>query len=162
MTYRELEVSIEGEQDHENQHQSQWADEGKLRSGFQKLAVLSAPCQLVTLREGHGFAHSGLAVLDSACQVTTFDAVLDADVSGIVLAINERGAIPLGDASQLRQRDLHAVRGSYQQVADFLGTAAELGLHAHHEVEELLALDDLRDRLTTYRSLRSRLPRRRR
>ena len=49
------------------------------------------------------------------------------------------------------QRNLLAVGRSYQQVADFVGAAAELRLHAHHQVEKLLALDDLRDGLTAYR-----------
>ena len=54
---------------------------------------------------------------------------------------------PWRDVGQLGQRDLLAVGRSHQQIADFLGAAAELGLHADHQVEQLFSLDDLGDSL---------------
>ncbi len=40
---RELEISIERKQDHENQHDREWANEIHLRFRFKKLAVFAAP-----------------------------------------------------------------------------------------------------------------------
>src|ERR1035441_462367 len=39
----EFEVSVEGKQDHENQHHGEWTSEVHLRFGFEKLAVFAAP-----------------------------------------------------------------------------------------------------------------------
>ncbi len=45
------------------------------------------------------------------------------------------------------QRNLLARRRADQQVADLLRVFAEFRLHAHHQVEQLLALNHLRGRL---------------
>src|SRR6266849_6094117 len=96
-----LEVSVEREQDHENQYESEGADQRELRSGLQKLAILSAPGKLVTLGESYRFVHRRLSILHSAGEVAAFDTVLHSDVAGIVFPVNEGCTISLGDVGQL-------------------------------------------------------------
>ena len=79
----------------------------------------------------HNFVDGFLPIVDSALQVTVFDTVLHSDISGIVFAIDERCANVFLDAGQFFQRNLLAVGRSNQQIADLIGSAAELRLHAH-------------------------------
>ena len=53
-------------------------------------------------------------------------------------------AAGLFDVGQLGERNLLARGRRHQQVADLTGAGAELRVRAHHQVEELLALDNLR------------------
>ena len=97
--------------------------------------------------------HRGLAVAHRPLQVAALDAVLDADVARVVFAIDKGRAVALADVGQLAQRNLLAVGRAHQQVADLVRAAAELRLHAHHQVEELFALDHLGGRLAAHGGL---------
>src|SRR5579872_3167648 len=152
-----FQISIQREQNHKNQDDRQGANEGKLRLRLQELAVLAAPFQAVALRQGDGFADRGLTIAHRALKIATFDGILHADVAGIVFAVDERRAISLLDAGQLAERKLLAIGRAHQQVANFLGAAAELRLHAYYEVEELFALDHLGGGLSAHRRLHYRL-----
>ena len=57
------------------------------------------------------------------------------------------------NVGQLGDRHLLAGRSRHQQIADGVLARAVLRLHAHHQVEQLLALDDLRGRLSAHRGL---------
>jgi hypothetical protein len=76
---------------------------------------------------------------------------LHANVAGVVLPVDKRRAVSLADIRELAEWDLLAVRCAHQQVSDLIRAAAKLRLHAHHQIEQLLALNDLRDCLTADR-----------
>ncbi len=114
-------------------------------------AVLAAPIQPVSLGQSNGFIDRILAFPHGALQVAAFDAVLHADIARVVFAINKRCAVALADVGQLAQRNLLSIRRADQQIADLVRAAAELRLHAHHQIEQLLALDDLGHRLSADR-----------
>ncbi len=47
----------------------------------------------------------------------------------------------------MAERDLLTVGRAHQQISDLMRAAAELGLHADHQIEQLLSLNDLGDGL---------------
>ena len=55
---------------------------------------------------------------------------------------------PWRDVGELAEGNLLAVGRADEQIADLMGAAAELRLHADDEIEQLLALNDLRDGLS--------------
>ena len=59
---REFEVSVEGKQDHENQHHGQRTNKVHLRFRLEKLAVFAAPFHPVALRQRHRLLDCCLAV----------------------------------------------------------------------------------------------------
>src|SRR6185437_7145360 len=61
------------------------------------------------------------------------------------------------DVCERTQWNLLACRRANQQVADLGGVLAEFGFHAHHQIEKLLALDDLGCRLSANSRLDNRL-----
>ena len=91
----EFEVSVEREQDHEDQHHGQGTDEVHLRSWLRGTGCIRRPIHAVALRQGDGFLDRGLAVVHGTLQVAAFDAVLHADVARIIFAINEGCAVSL-------------------------------------------------------------------
>ena len=72
------------------------------------------------------------------------------DIARIVFAVDERCAVSLLDVGKLTQRNLLAIRRAHQQIADVVRAAAELRLHAHHQVEEFFSLNDLRGGLSAH------------
>ena len=143
----EFEISVERKQDHENQHYGQWTNKVHLRFGLEKLAVFAAPFHPVALRQCHGLLDCCLGVSYRPLQITPLDAVLHADVAGVVFAINKGRTVSLADIGELAEWDLLPVGCTDQQISDLMRAAAELGLHADHKIEQLLPLNDLRDRL---------------
>src|ERR1035438_6900382 len=146
--YGKFEISVERKQDHENQNYGERADKEHLRFRFEELAVLAAPRHGVTLRQGHGLFHRRLSVLHSALQIAPFDAVLNADVTRVIFTVNKGCAVPLRNIGKLTERDLLSIGSAYQQVSNFMGAAAELRLHVHDQIEQLLTLNDLGDALS--------------
>ncbi len=76
-----------------------------------------------------------LPVGHGAFEIAAFDAVLHADISRVVFAIDKRGAAGLVDIRELAQRYLLAGWRADEQVADLLRVLPELRLHAHDEVK---------------------------
>src|SRR5579863_2091475 len=146
---RKLEISVEGKQDHENQHHSKGADKIHLRPGLEKLAVFAAPCHPITLRQRHVLLHFCLTVPHSPLQIAPFDAVLDPDVPGVIFTINKRRTVSLSNIAELAEWDLLPVWGTDQKISDLARATAELRLHADNKIEQLLSLNNLRHRLTT-------------
>src|SRR5208282_2358883 len=138
---RELEITVQREQDHEDQEQRERPDDLHLVFGFEEFAVLAAPRQPVALRQRFlNVGDRALAVRDGSLKVASLDAVLHADVPGIVFAIDERRTTLLADVRELAQRNLLACRSADEQAADLLSVLAELRFHAHDQVEQLFAL----------------------
>src|ERR1700722_10074376 len=97
----EFEISVESEQDHENQDDCQRADKVHLRFGFEELAIFASPLHAIALRQVHGLFDCLLSAAHGALKVAAFDAVLDADVTRVVLAINKGSAVALGYICEL-------------------------------------------------------------
>ena len=149
----ELEITVEGKQDQEDEHDSERSDHGELAFGGQKLAVLSAPFEPVAKGQSDPFSHGLLPVGHRTRQIATQDAVLDPNVARVVLSIDKRGPVALPDMGELAQRNLLAGRSADQQIGDFVGARPEPGLHADHKVKELFSLDHLGGCLAAYRRL---------
>ena len=94
-----------------------------------------------------------MRVVHRARQVAPLDAELHADVARIIFAIDERCAVALMDVGQLGDRHLLAGGSGHQQIADRARAGAVLGLHAHDQIEQLLALNHLRGRLSAHAGL---------
>src|ERR1700674_741706 len=88
-SHGELKVSIQREQNHENQYHRERADDRQLRSGLDQLAVLTTPAQPVVLGQGNSFVDGLLAFFHGALQIASFDAVLHSDVARVVFTINK-------------------------------------------------------------------------
>ena len=65
--------------------------------------------------------------------------------------IDKRCAIALADRRRFAQRNLLAVGCAYRQLPNFVSAAAKLRLHANHQIEQLLPLNDLGGCLAAYR-----------
>src|SRR5581483_216179 len=111
------------------------------------------PGNPISFRQLNSFAYSGLGIAHWALEITSLDAVLHSDVARVIFPVYERCAVPLFDFGEFLERNLLAIRGSHQQVADLIRTTAELRLHTHHKIKQLFALDDLCRSLTTHRGL---------
>ena len=83
-------------------------------------------------------------VVHGAGEVAPGHRELHTDITRIVLAVDEGGAVLHADVGEFFQRDLRAVRRGNEEVADSLRVVAELLFQAHHEVELLFALHHLR------------------
>jgi hypothetical protein len=116
-------------------------------------AVFAAPVQPVALRQFDGRLDRLLRLVHRAGQVAALDAELDSDVTRIIFAIDERRAVALTNRGQLGNRNLLPGRSGHQQIADGVLARTVLGFHAHHQVEQLLALNHLRGGLPAHRSL---------
>ena len=92
--------------------------------------------------------HGRLSFAHGALQIAPLDAVLHSDVARIIFAINKRRAVSLRDGGKLAERNLLSIRRADQQIADLVGAAAELRLHADDQIEQLFALNDLRGGLS--------------
>src|SRR5215470_15383830 len=155
---REFEVAVECEEDQKNQKNRERADDHELPFRFKKLTVFAAPFQAVAGWQGSCDVGNGaLAIFDGTLQVAAFNAELDADVAGIVFAVDEGGAVALLDVRERPDGDLLAGGGADKQIANLLRAFAEFGLHPYDEIEEFLALDDLRCGLTSYGGLNDAL-----
>src|SRR5271169_1610166 len=102
----ELEIPVEGKQDHKNQHYGQRADKIHLRPGFEELAVFTSPGHSVTLRERHSPFYCCLTVSHRPLQIPPLNAVLHSDVAGVIFAINKRRTVSLRNVGQLAERNL--------------------------------------------------------
>src|SRR5262249_28042245 len=109
----------------------------------QQFAVFTAPIQVVALWQTDGLRNVFLAGFHNSFQVSSFDGKLNADIAGVIFAINEGSAGGLLDRRQFEQRNLLAGRNGNQKIADLPRVGTELRVHAHDEIEELFALDDL-------------------
>ena len=116
-------------------------------------AVLAAPVERVALRQRNVLAHRFLRFVHGARQVAPLDAELHADVPRIIFAIDERRAVSLMDVGKLGDGHLLPGGRRHQQVADLLRARAIFGLHAHDQVKQPLALNDLRRGLSAYAGL---------
>src|SRR5882724_4380730 len=105
----EFEIPIQRKQNHENQDNRQRPNKIHLLLGFKELRVLTTPVHGVTLGQFYNFSDSSLSIEHRSFQIATFDAVLHADVSRIVLAVNKRRTIPLSNIRQLAQRNLLSI-----------------------------------------------------
>src|SRR6185437_15425135 len=106
---REFEVVIERKEDHENDQHGKRADVFHLVFCMKKLAVFSAPGKVIT--GGQGFADIGdrfLAGDYGTGEVTALDAVLHADVTRVVFAIDERRSGSLMNIGERSQGNLLA------------------------------------------------------
>src|SRR5690242_14536423 len=103
---------------------------------------------MIAFGEMDGLGDSSLARVDSAFQVAALDGKLNANVAGIVLAIDEGCAGAFLNGGELGERDLLAGRGGNEEIADVVGAGAVLRLHADHQVEKFFALNDLRSSLS--------------
>ncbi len=136
MVNGEFEVAVERKQNHENDEQSERADQLHLVFGFEEFAVFAAPAEPIAGRQGLFDVRNGaLSVGHGALQIAAFDAVLHADIARVVFAIDKRCAAGLVNIRELAQRNLLAGWCADEQVADLLRVLAELRLHAHDEIE---------------------------
>src|SRR5262249_33756523 len=86
-------------------------------------------------------------------EVAPLHRVLHADITRAGLAVDEGRALPDIQARERGQRQALAARRRDQQPADRVGVIAVALVHAHHEVEIALSLDDLRRRHAAHRRL---------
>ena len=89
----------------------------------------------------------GLRLGDRAREVAPADAELHRRVPDAVLAVDDRRALDDLDVGDLPERDVRAVGRRHGDLADGLEAHPVLRLPAHGQVEELLALVHLGDRL---------------
>jgi len=85
-----------------------------------------------------------------ARQVAPFDAELHTDIARVRFPVDERRSLLLPDIGELAQRQVLAIRRGDQQVLDRILVLAEGLLHAHDQVELLLALNHLRGGLARH------------
>ncbi len=106
---REFEVSVKRKQDHEDDQHGQRTNEFHLMLGLKQLAILPAPVEPISGRQGFcNVRDRSLAGEHGALQVAPFDAVLHADIPRVVFAIDERSAAGLMNVGKLAQRNLLA------------------------------------------------------
>src|SRR5579859_242970 len=98
---------------------------------------------MIALGKLHGLGDGSLAGVDRALEVAAFDGKLNADVAGIVFAVDEGSPGAFLDGGEFGERDLLPGRSGDEQIADVAGAGAVLGLHADNEVEKFFTLDDL-------------------
>ncbi len=98
-----------------------------------------------------------LGVGDGAREVAAAHGELHRRVADPVLAVDDGRAVDHLDLGDLAERDLGAVGRRHGDLADGLEAQPVLGLPAHGQVEALLALVDLRDRLAADRRLHDRV-----
>src|SRR5581483_1230864 len=154
---REFEISVEREEDEKNQNDCQRPNDVELPLGREELVIFATPGQPIPTWDCDILSYRRLAFFYPTRQFTALDAVLNSEVARVVLAINERRTISLFDLCQLADRNLQTVGRTDQQITDLLRAAAELRLHAHHQVKKFLALDHLRGCLAAHRRLNHRL-----
>src|SRR5690242_14970770 len=142
--HRKLEVAVKREEDQENQQHGQRPDDVELRLGFEKLAVLAAPIEVVTLWKCDRLFDRVLPGINDALEVAAFHRKLNSNVARIVFTIDEGSSRSLLDAGELRKRNLLAGWRRHQEIANVARARAILRLHAYDQVKKLFALDDLR------------------
>ena len=152
--HREFEIAVQREQDEKNQKHRQRPHYLELLLRFEEFGVFAAPVDAIAGWKGFCDIRDGpLPVTHGAFEIASLDAVLHADVAGIVFAIDKGSAGSFLNVGERRERNLLPAGRAHQQIGDLLRVLSELRLHAHHEIEELLALNHLRRRLPAHRRL---------
>src|SRR5579862_147850 len=152
--HREFEIAVQREQDEKNQKHRQRPHYLELLLRFEEFGVFAAPVDAIAGWKGFCDVRDGpLSVTHSAFEIASLDAVLHANVAGIVFAIDKGIAGSFLNVRERRERNLLPAGRAYQQIGDLLRVLSELRLHAHYEIEELLALNHLRRCLAAHRRL---------
>ena len=115
-----------------------------------------SPCPVFSQR-GMCSVDRRLRLGDGARQVASAHAELDRTVAHAVFAVDHRRALRRPDVGDLAERDRRPVGRGDGDLANRLEAHSILRLPSNRQVEELLALVDLRDRLTADRRLDDRV-----
>src|SRR5579862_5506736 len=152
--HREFEIAVQREQNQKNQKHRQRPYYFELLLRFEEFAVFAAPVDAIAGWKGFCDIRDGpLPVTHGSFEIASLDAVLHANVAGIVFAIDKGSAGSFLNVRERRERNLLPAGRAHQQIGDLLRVLSELRLHAHYEIEELLALNHLRRCLAAHRRL---------
>jgi len=105
---RKFQVTLQREQNHENEKYGQRADEIELRFGFEQFAIFAAPFHAIALGQADGVGNILLALLDDSFEIASFHGKLNSDVARVIFAIDERGAGGFLNGGQFGKRNLLA------------------------------------------------------
>jgi len=149
-----VEGRVEEKQD---DHQTHRHDHRQAFLFGRELIVLTGPFKPIPFRERNRLSHLGLGLLHRALQVAVADAELDRNIPFVVFPINDECAGLSSDRRHLFQGNPRTVRRIHQNIADGLGIPSKLGKKPNHQIEQALALVDLRHPLTAHRRLHHRI-----
>src|SRR5579875_3333402 len=148
-----FDVAIEGKEDEENQKDGERTNDPDLFPGGQIFAILAAPGHLVTRRQVNRLSDRFLSVPHGSGQVAALNAVLYADVAGVILAVDESRAVADANIRDLTERNLLPSGICHEEVGDLPFAAAKLRFRPYDQVKLLFPLNHLRDSLSSDRGL---------